>query len=253
MKQIGFIVLFCLSISVFGQTKKGLKELVDPENTKWETISKWISVSKTSIEVLPKNPQRADSAILQSQITTFSVLGSVIHNCGGILIDHGFVRLLGSGCAEMNRSIPQWNKGKAKVNAGDFPTFVLIGDDAIGGLFAINAGGLDEINLNKVFYFGPNSLRWECLRMSYDQFLVFCMSDDIRSFYSDFKWKDWESEVKSMSPDQAVSCYPLLWTRDGKELKRNRKKVPIQKLWEIYASKNKSLTATVNRSYSFKQ
>lgn len=247
------LLLLCLHSS-FGQTKKKtLSELIDKNNSGWDLVSRWIKVSKNPVTILPRDSQKADSAIICTQLSTDDPLGGVIYNCGGLLIDSGWVRILGSGSTKMSRSVPQWNFGKAKINSGDIPSFVLIGDDVIGGLFAINAGGIDEINLGKIYYFGPNSLQWSSLGLNYSQFLVFCMSDALRDFYSDFKWKGWQNEVTGLDGNQVVSCYPLLWTKEGKEFKCNRKVVPIQKLWDTYALKHKELTRTIYRSFTFNQ
>lgn len=245
-----FMSLLVLSIRAEAQKKKSLTELVDPYNLKWEMVSRWVEQSKTKVTVLPRVKSMADSAILQCQISTDNVLGAIIYNTGGILIDNGWIRILGSGCKEMDRSLPQWNKGKSKINTGDSPNFVLVADDVIGGLFAINTGGIDELGLNKIFYFGPNSLKWQPIGLTYEQFVVFCMTNDLREFYSDFKWKGWENEISQLGPNQVVSAYPLLWTKDGKELKKNRKVTPIQKLWDTYASKHKELTISTKRSLS---
>lgn len=251
MKQLIVIAMIFLQANVFAQQKKTVKELVDPSNGKWEMINRWIASSKTKVTVLSKESNRADSAILQCQLSTDNVLGAIVYNSGGLLIDDGWIRILGSGCKEMDRGLHQWNKGKSKINSGELPNFVLVADDAIGGLFAINTGGIDEMHLNKVFYFGPNSLKWETIGLTYEQFVVFCMTQDVRDFYHDFKWKGWENEVQQLGPNQVVSAYPLLWTKDGKELKKNRKVTPIQKLWDTYAAKHKELTRSNSKTLSY--
>ena len=62
----------------------------------------------------------------------------------------------------------------------------------------------------------------------------FCFSGNIAEFYDGFQWTGWQADVKKLGCDEAVSCYPLMWTREGKELKCNRKIVSIQKQWDMY-------------------
>ena len=61
---------------------------------------------------------------------------------GGILIENGWIRILGSGSAKLNRSLPEWNLGKSYMEFGQTSPFLLVADDAIGGFFILNGGGL---------------------------------------------------------------------------------------------------------------
>lgn len=134
---------------------KQVDELIDPQQTGWVQVQKLLSSSKNKIEILPKDSLRADSALYLTQLSTKSALGGIIYNCGGILIDNGWVRILGSGSKQLNRSLPQWNKGKSFANYGDSSSFLLIADDVVGGFFAINTGGLDEKDIDRVYSMDP--------------------------------------------------------------------------------------------------
>ena len=57
------------------------------------------------------------------------------------------------------------------------PPFLLIGDDVVGGFFAINGGGLGE-EVGKAHYFAPDSLSWESLGVGYTDFLLWCFSGE---------------------------------------------------------------------------
>lgn len=244
MKQIYFVVimsLFCLSqINAQGRKMKQVDELIDPQQTGWVQVQKLLSSSKNKIEILPKDSLRADSALYLTQLSTKSALGGIIYNCGGILIDNGWVRILGSGSKQLNRSLPQWNKGKSFANYGDSSSFLLIADDVVGGFFAINTGGLAEKDIDRVYYYGPNSLKWQPTSLSYSEFIIFCISDGLKKFYRDFRWTGWEDEIGKLDGNQVISCFPLLWTKEGLELKCNRKIVSVHKLWNMYQSNNKA-------------
>jgi hypothetical protein len=252
MKGLLTCVLWCIIFTTAAQQKnlKPLNELIDPDNTGWIAVSRMIESAKDHVEVLGRDAKRADSTIYQTQISTDNPLGGVIYNTGGILIEGGWVRILGSGCDRMNRGIGTWNKGKSYSKNGN-PAMMLIADDVIGGFFAINTGGIDEINLNKVFYFGPNSLKWEFTGLNYLQFISFCFSDQITEFYTDFRWKGWQQEVSTVSTSNVISVYPLFWTKDGREIKSHRKVLPVQKMWDTYLAKHKTLTDKVMREVTY--
>lgn len=57
----------------------------------------WIKNAKNKVEVLPKSQAAADQALLETQVTTRSPMGAIIHETGGLLIDDGWIRILGSG------------------------------------------------------------------------------------------------------------------------------------------------------------
>jgi hypothetical protein len=168
------------------------------------------------------------------QSKALTPMEATMYNHGGILIDHGWIRVIGAGSKKLVRNIPEWNKGKSFARYGEEPAFLLIAEDVIGGFFALNRGGISDKDYNKVFYFGPNSLVWQPMRLDYSQFIYFCFSSRMNEFYEDFRWKGWEEEVKALPTTSIISSYPLLWTLEGRELKKNRKPVPVQFLWEQY-------------------
>lgn len=236
MKKILF-ALFALVISgvATAQVKmKPLQELIDQERSGIDYLNAWRASSRCEIEVLPKDNTRADSALYRSQLLSSSPIGSIIYGSGGIMVDHGWLRILGSGCERMQRSLPEWNKGKTYSHYGDKSNFLLIADDAIGGFFAVNTTGSTPRDPYNVYYYGPNSLTWLPIGLDYQHFISYCLSGGIRNFYEGFRWKGWEDDVQKLSTNEVVTCYPLLWTREGKELKCNRKVMDIQKLWDTY-------------------
>jgi len=219
---------------------KPIDQLINKQEPGWDLVKQWIKEAMNSVEVLPKDVLRADSALYQSQVTTRSPMGAVIYETGGILIDHGWIRVLGSGCKRLNRSLMDWNKGKSFDIVGEQPSFLLIADDVLGGFFAVNAGGLDKAGIGKVFYFAPDNLKWEQTEMGYSDFLNFCFSGDINKFYEGFKWTNWKKDIETLDGNLGISIYPFLWTKEGKDINSDsRKPVPIQELWDLYMIEEK--------------
>jgi hypothetical protein len=214
---------------------KTLSELINNEEPGWELVTEWIKEGKNKIEVLPKSQTDAEKALLETQVTTRSPMGAVIYETGGILIDNGWIRIIGSGSERLNRSIMQWNKGKSYTTEGEQPSFLLIADDVIGGFYAINNGEFSAEDIGKVFYFAPDTLEWESLGVSYSDFLIFCFSGDLEKFYEGFRWAKWESDVISLTGNKGFSTFPFPWTKEGKDINNvSRKAISIEDLWSLY-------------------
>jgi hypothetical protein len=234
-----YLLLVCVFLNFsFAQVRKmkPLSELINNAEPGWAKVQDLIKSGTNYVEVLPKDSIRADSALYQTQVTTRSPMGAIIYETGGILVDHGWIRILGSGCTRMDRSIMEWNKGKSFNNTGDQMSFLLIADDVLGGFFAINAGGLDSAEMGKVFYFSPDNLKWEATHKTYSEFLCFCFSGDLNLYYEGYRWTDWKSEIKNLDGNKGMHIFPYLWSKEGQAdiNKNSRKPVPIQELWDLY-------------------
>jgi hypothetical protein len=251
MKHISlFIIGLLLNTNItMGQAynMKPLSSLINKEDPGWPLVQKWINEGKNKVEILPKDQIKADSALYKTQVTTRSPMGSIIYETGGLLIDNGWIRILGSGNSRLDRSIMDWNKGKSYEKSPERIPFLLIADDVIGGFFAINSGAFGQNDIGKVFYFSPDNLIWESLGISYSDFLVFCFSGDLKKFYKDYHWTGWENDIKTIDGNQAFHIYPYLWTKEGKDInKDSRKPVPVQELWFLYQDIKKQLETKNN-------
>lgn len=212
---------------------KPFKELINTEDPGWVHVQKWIHEANKQVEVLAKDPQRADSALFHTQVTTWSSLGAVIYESGGILVDHAWLRILGSGSEKINRCLPDWNKGKAFDKFGQAWAFTLIADDAIGGFFALNGGAFGEEGLGKVFYLSPDQMEWEPLGVGYSAFLRWAFAGDLKDFYGDLRWENWQEEIENMGSDKGMNFYPPLWMKFEDIEKLNRKPIPIAEMWSL--------------------
>ena len=61
--------------------------------------------------------------------------------------------------------------------------------------------------------------------MTYSDFLNFCFNGNLKSFYQDYRWKNWEIEVSKVSGDEVYNFFPYLWTKEGKNIENASKKV----------------------------
>jgi hypothetical protein len=209
-----------------------LDELVEKEDPAWPTVQGWLESASNTVDVLPVEREKANASLLQLQVTTRSLMGAIVHETGGLLVDHGWLRILGSGSPRLPRSLPDWNAEMAPSPPGRPPPFLLIADDIVGGFFAIDGGGLTGAR-GKVHYFAPESLDWQNLDSSYSDFIEFALSGDLDRFYQDSRWPTWREEVVGLPGDRALSVYPFLWAEGPAVIERSRRPVPIAELWNL--------------------
>lgn len=245
MNSLCFSLLFVLSFQYsMAQTPtvRPLEQLINKDEPAWPQVKKWIDEATNKVEVLAKDKERADKTLYETQVTTRSPMGAIIYETGGILIDYGWIRILGSGNPRLNRSLTEWNQGKSFTKSVEVPSYLLIADDVLGGFYAINAGGISKEGIGKVFYFAPDNLNWEPMDMSYTDFILFCFSGNVKQYYETYRWKDWKKDVENLDGNSGISVYPFLWTKEGQAdiNKNSRSPVPMQELWELYfEQKNK--------------
>ena len=211
----------------YAQNKmQSLEKLINHDDPGWPIVLDWVKLAKNKVEILSVDTAKAKDALLQLQLTTRSPMGAIVYHSGGLLIDNGWIRILGSGNKKLSRSLPDWNKNKSK-------DYLLIADDAVGGFFILNGGGLGP-DPGKVYYFSPDNLNYEPLDRSYSEFLDFCFNGDLNKFYDGLRWKDWEKEVSKLSGDEVFNFYPFLWTKEGKDINKcSRKAISIEEQYAL--------------------
>lgn len=242
IKRFLLLALILINFAAIGQNKmKEVKELIDTNDPGWPIVEDWIKTAKNKVEILPVDATKAKEALYKTQVTTRSILGAVVYNTGGLLIDGGWIRILGSGNAKFNRSVPDWNKGKSFNEFGEVPSFLLIADDAVGGFFMLNGGGLGN-DVGKIYYFSPDNLEYESLDITYSEFIGFCLNNDLDKFYEGNRWNGWREEVSKLKGDEVFNFYPFLWTAEGSDINKSlRKIIPIQEQYSLNIDLRKQL------------
>lgn len=211
-----------------------LSELIDTENSAWPLVKDWIEQARNKVDILPViDKKTADEALINIQVTTRSPMGAIIHNTGGILVDNGWLRILGSGSVRMQRALPSWNLGKTLEIYGGLAPYLLVADDAVGGFYAINGGALGK-DAGNMYYNAPDMTDWMPMNMSYIQFLLFTLETDMNDFYESLRWPGYEKEIQNLQPDYAFNFYPFLWTEEGADITTcSRKVIPIEEVYRI--------------------
>ena len=71
--------------------------------------------------------------------------------------------------------------------------------------------------------------------MGYSDFLVWCLSGDLKEFYQDYRWPDWQAEVQTLGGNQGFNIYPPPSTVGPPFGERHRGAVPLDELYRLYA------------------
>ncbi|MCP3060780.1 DUF2625 domain-containing protein [Myxococcus sp. K38C18041901] len=210
---------------------RSLEALLETTDPAWPWVRERLGSASNLAEVLPRDEATAGEVLHQLQVTTRSPLGAVAYETGGLLIDGGWLRVLGGGGdPRMRGSLATWNALGPHPAVASTRGMLLVAHDAVGGFFALDGGALGE-GRGGAFYFAPDTLRWEDLERGYSDLLAFFLGGDLAGFYGGYRAAGWSEDVSKLSPDQGFSLHPPLWTAEGKDLTRvSRRPVPMTEL-----------------------
>ena len=228
-KLLSVIILTLSALTTLAQYKmRSIDQLINRTDPGWTVVKQWIDSATNKVEVLPVDTTKAKDALYKTQVTSRSIMGAIVFSTGGILVDNGWIRILGSGSSKIQRTLADWNKGKAFKEFGDRPAYFLVADDAAGGYFAINYGSFGK-DLDSMYYLSPDNLQWEALQMNYEDFIWFCFTGDLKKFYSGIRWTSWQKDIQTLNADEVFHILPPLWSKEGKDVDKSvRKPVPAE-------------------------
>lgn len=203
-----------------------LDELIDQNESALPLLRTWLDDPTGNGGVLlpPADAIRADT-LLRLQITTRSVLGAVAYETGGVSVADGLVRLLGSGAG---RSLHGTAEVVGRPLDGGYPDVLMIGDDVLGGLFALNGGRFGPDELGQVFHLAADDAAWVGLGVGYADFVSWCLTGDLADFYGSLA----EVDAYKMRPrpefEAAYAFYPFLWAAEAKVGRSDVRVIPAQ-------------------------
>ncbi len=211
---------------------KSLEELINNDEPGIDLVRQWVESAKNHCEVLPPSPQ-CDDVLLKAQVTTRSPMGAIAHQTGGILIDHGWLRFLGSGHSNLTRTLPDWNDNRADG-------FYLVADDMAGGFFAQNGGAFDD-DVGVAYFWSPDEFDWESMEMGYSDLLYWALNEDFSKFYDGLRWDSWKTDIATLSGDQCMMFYPFPWAEESSAENSYRGAVPITEAFDLKCDMVKQL------------
>lgn len=218
---------------------KSLEDLINSGDSALPLLKAMLEEASLNHQLLP--PSSDNARVLSAlQVTTRSTLGAMAYETGGLLIDHGWLRVLGSGHRHLSRNLVDWNDDRVQAA-------LLVADDAAGGFFTINGGGLGS-DVGAMYYWAPDTLQWEPLEVGYSDFLAWALSDQLAVFYQGLRWDDWQRDVQALSANQCFSFYPFLWTREGSVQHSHRAVVDVDELFAMHLDLARTLDSSASPS-----
>lgn len=200
---------------------RSARELIEAPEPAWPVVREALLGGPVQVEILPVSPQEGSACLYRLQVTARSWLGALALRTGGVLVDHGWVRVLGGGMASRGLpSLADANELPAdpqEVRAP--PSALLVGFDVLGGQFAVN--GPDPAGVGRpgrsgqLCYFAPDSLSWEPMDMGHSGWLSWLVSGALEKFYEGFRWPGWQEEVGDLALNQGISVVPFLWSQEA--------------------------------------
>lgn len=210
--------------------RRSIAALRDVEDPAWPGLLEQIERSDLDVRILPVDRARGEATLECLQVTARSTLGALALHCGGLVVDHGWLRILGGGGAGLADLATA--SGLTPASAGP-PPAVAVGYDVLGGRFAIDGGGLGCAT-GEVCYFGPDDLQWTAIGGGHTAFVSWALEGGPAEFYADLRWPGWEAESSALALDEGISIYPFPFTAEGRDLAAaSRRAVPFAELLGI--------------------
>lgn len=174
----------------------------------WNKIKEVLYGSAREVIIFEGSTKSGQSESQKLDIPSNSALASVVINCSGIYIDN-WIRILGQENAKRN-GIMYYN---VMVNHGCLDGMFVVATDVVGGIFAINISRF-ETEKNEIWYFAPDTLKWESLGMKYSRFIVWTVQGNTDGFYESMRWNSWRNDCKNLEFNSSYLIYPFLWARE---------------------------------------
>ncbi|MGD1219536.1 MULTISPECIES: DUF2625 family protein [Streptomyces] len=230
---------------------RDLTELTDVEEPSWPLLSEALAASGVSMDVLPADPALGRATLLQLQVTARSWLGGLVLNCGGLVLDSGWLRIYGSPAADTSTGLPGASAdlpSLAEVN--EFPerfdpswrpaNGLVVGHDVLGGVFLVNGADPEAAGRpgrpGEIVYFAPDSLRWEALEVGHGAWLEWFLREGTDRFYDTLRWPGWRAESGLLGGTQGLSVVPFLWSAEARRdlHSTSRRAVPLAEILQLH-------------------
>lgn len=203
---------------------RSLTDLIETRDPAWPEITAAVAAAPCPVVVLAVDGAKADEELVRLQVTTRSWLGAVVYHSGGLVLDHGWLRVLGSGNEGQHlASISQANE--------DIASGILVAQDVLGGQFAWAASDGSKPTIQ---YFAPDTLRWEDCERGYGDWLAAMLGGGMAGFYENLRWRGWAEETAACQLDQAIDVLPPLWTTEGRDIDAaSRRPIPMSEAMSL--------------------
>ena len=186
------------------------------------------------IEIHEGNIARGIDEAQAIGVSSESVLGAVVVNTSGIVFDR-WIYVIGQ--SSDNYGILNFSE----IMSFDSDGLLVVATDIVGGVFALNIGRFAE-DQGMVWYFAPDTLKWESLEMKYSQFIAWLTQGDLSGYYSSMRWTDWRKDAQLVSCGKGILIYPYLWAKECNIETASKTVVPLSEILGMNAEFSKKLS-----------
>ncbi|MFG2310736.1 DUF2625 family protein [Streptomyces sp. NPDC048566] len=229
-----------------------LSELTDVAEPAWPLLARALDTSGVSMEVLPVDPALGRATLQQLQVTARSWLGGMVLECGGVVLDSGWVRIYGSPAEDAPAGLPGGSTDLPSLaDVNDFPEHVdpawrpaggglVVGHDVLGGVFALNGPDPEAAGRpghpGEIVYFAPDSLKWEALEVGHAAWLQWLLGEGTDRFYDTLRWPGWRAESGPLTGVQGLSVVPYLWSAEARRdlMSTSRRPAPLAEILRLH-------------------
>lgn len=199
--------------------------MVDPLFDAWPELSQLVAASPLNVTVCPPKADSSTAATLG--LGTGSYLGALARNTSGVIVDDGWLRLLGGSSTD--EGLPGLDQASAGTTG-----LLVVAYDVLGGVFALDGGALGTGN-GSVHHFPVDSLVWEDLELGHAAFVTWMLEGATVDFYEPLRWAGWQNDIAPLPPRQGLSLYPFPFSVEGKDLSKvSKRAVPMSELLGMY-------------------
>ncbi|MEU9043619.1 MULTISPECIES: DUF2625 family protein [unclassified Kitasatospora] len=223
---------------------RAIDELTEVDDPAWPELAEVLAAGPVSARVLPADREEGRRCLLQLQVTARSTLGALVLNTGGLLLDHGWVRVFGGGPAADGGlpSLGRVNRFPAAFDPAWQPAAgLVVGHDVVGGVFALNghdsaAAGRPGLP-GQMTYFAPDTLEWEALDMGHSAWVSWLLSGHPEAFYDALRRPGWRAEAEELALSQGIAVFPFLWSEEAQTdpSATSRRAVPMREVLGVAA------------------
>lgn len=198
---------------------RALAELLDQQQPALPLLRSWIDdAASNGASLLPPDETLRAETLVSLQVTTRSMLGAIAYETGGVSVAGGLVRLLGSGG---DRSLARTAEVVGRPLNGNYPDFLIVADDVLGGLFALNGGRFGQSRQGEVFHLPADDTAWVPLGAGHADFVAWCVTGDLAQFYGPLADLEEYKALPRPAFDATYSFYPFLWTQEARNSRPN--------------------------------
>lgn len=159
-------------------------ELVDRENHAWEELKELLDHGQNKYTYVPAQREVGEDALHRLQVSTKSYLGAVAYETAGIVLDDGWITLLGSGGDQTFGSLTSWNGVADKPCVPALEGMMVVAYDAAGGFsewIRVSMAVQDMYTILPLTRWNGNRQNW-LIRASSTGWLMVIWSSIIRPF-----------------------------------------------------------------------